>query len=97
MEKMWLFLLVAVLLAVRSIIQKKYPEKQGQYAKTGKIIWTTLSIGLIAFMGFSVWYMLVKSALVNKNWTPFSFFGNSSSNILGSNNICIGLTILLRR
>ena len=61
MEKMWLFLLVAVLLVVRSIIQKKYPEKQGQYAKTGKIIWTTLSISLIAFMGFSVWYMLVKS------------------------------------
>ena len=61
MEKMWLFLLVAVLLAVRSIIQKKYPEKQGQYAKTGKIIWTTLSIGLIAFMGVSMWYMLVKS------------------------------------
>ncbi len=61
MEKMLLFLFVAVLLAVRNIIQKKYPEKHEQYAKTGKIIWTTLSIGLIGFMGFSAWYMFAKS------------------------------------
>ena len=61
MEKLLLFLFIALLISVLALVKKKHPETYAKYTLPSKILWTTLSVLLMGFIGCSIWYMLARS------------------------------------